>query len=237
MQNNVQDAFKHNRARKHVIVGGAVILVCITLLSCVSSYMIYRSGFSDMPRLFQMTLAIFAVVVVEGAFVWLVYGFTRAFASFMERCISFCGMTFLVGVMLINIVTHFMMVKGVELHPFQHAWLSWGAVTVFIAVLLIVLAITLADPVIRLIRLELKYTGRQQEIILEAKTEGLESERIQAAMADRADWEATELASRIMGGRSIQNQHAFRGFAPTNQISAHGEHIVTSEHDPKGKRR
>jgi hypothetical protein len=39
--------------------------------------------------------------------------------------------------MLINIVTHFMMVKNLPLHPFQQAWLSWGAVSVFIAVLLI----------------------------------------------------------------------------------------------------
>lgn len=230
--NNVQDAFRHNRARKHVIIGGAVILVCITLLSCVSSFMIYRAGFADMPKLFQLTLAVFAVVVVEGAFVWLVYGFTRAFSSFMERCISFCGMSFLVGVMLINIVTHFMTVKGLGLHPFQEAWIGWGAVTVFVAVLLIVLAITLADPVIRLIRLELKYTGRQQEIILEAKTEGLESERIQAAMADRAEWEASELAARIMnGGRQAQPRAYQPGFTARQQ-----EYNYSSRADsgPKG---
>jgi hypothetical protein len=27
---NVQDAFKYNRPRKNVIIGGAVILICIT---------------------------------------------------------------------------------------------------------------------------------------------------------------------------------------------------------------
>jgi len=74
---------------------------------------------------------------------------------------------------LINLVTHFMMVKGIELHPFQIERIDWGAVTVFIAVLLIVLFITLADPVIRLIRLELRYLGKQQEKILEAKKEPL----------------------------------------------------------------
>jgi hypothetical protein len=47
--NNVQDAFKHDRARQNVILGGGLILVCITLLSCVSSFMIYREGFSDTP--------------------------------------------------------------------------------------------------------------------------------------------------------------------------------------------
>lgn len=198
--NTIQDTFKHNRARKNVIAGGAVILVCITLLSCVSSFMIYKEGFADMPGAFQSALAMFAVVVVEGTFVWLVYGFTRAFSSFMERAVSFAGMSFLVMVMLINIVTHFMMVKHLELQAFQQGWLSWGAVTVFIGALLIVLAITLADPVIRLIRLELRYQGKQQESILEAKTEGLESERIMAAMSQRAQWESEQLANKIMGG-------------------------------------
>ena len=82
--NSVQEAFKYNKARKNVIIGGMVILVCITALSCVSSFMIYRGGFADMPYIFQHALALFAVVVVEGAFIWLVYGFTRAFSSSLE---------------------------------------------------------------------------------------------------------------------------------------------------------
>ena len=71
--------------------------------------------------------------------------------------------------------------------------------SVFIALLLIVLMITLADPVIRLIRLELRYKGKQEEKILEAKTEGLESGQIEAAMRQRAEYEAGVLASRIEG--------------------------------------
>jgi hypothetical protein len=197
--NSVRDAFKYNRARKNVIIGGAVILICITALSCVSSFMIYRDGFVDMPFIFQQALSLFAVVVVEGAFVWLVYGFTRAFSSGMERLISLAGMGFLVVVMMINLVTHFMMVKSIELHPFQVEWVEWGAITVFIAVLMIVLFITLADPVIRLLRLELRYIGKQQEKILEAKTEALDSDKIRAAMAERADYEADRLADQIVG--------------------------------------
>src|SRR5262245_54561498 len=113
--NNVQDAFKYNRARKNVIIGGALILTCITALSCVSSFMIYRDGFSDFPYLLQQTLAVFAVVVVEGAFVWLVYGFTRAFSSGVERLISLAGMFFLAGTMVLNLVTHFMLAKHIDL--------------------------------------------------------------------------------------------------------------------------
>ena len=58
--NSVQDAFKHNRARKNVIVAGGLILVCITLLSCVSSFMIYREGFGDTPWFVQQSLSLFA---------------------------------------------------------------------------------------------------------------------------------------------------------------------------------
>jgi hypothetical protein len=200
---NVQKAFEHNRARKNVIIGGAVILVCITVLSCVSSFMIYRLGFADMPFIFQQALALFAVVVVEGAFVWLVYGFTRAFSSGMERLVSLAGMAFLVVVMLLNLVTHFMMVKGIALAPFQQDWIDWGAISVFIAVLLIVLFITLADPVIRLIRLELRFKGKQEEKILEAKSNALDDDQIQKAMAERAEWEAGELADRILGAAAL----------------------------------
>src|SRR5262249_12041043 len=169
----VLDAFKHNHARKHIIYGGAVILLCITALSCFSSYAIYFDGFSDYPHRAQVGLSLFAVIVVEGAFIWLVYGFTRAFSSGMERLVSLCGMGFLVVVMLTNLVTHFMIVKRIPLNAYQYHWISWGAVSVFIAVLLIVLSITLADPVIRLIRLELRYKGKQEETILEAKSAGL----------------------------------------------------------------
>ncbi|MCI0348789.1 MAG: hypothetical protein L0Z53_05130 [Acidobacteriales bacterium] len=196
---DVQNAFKHNRARKNVIFGGAVILVCITALSCVSSFMIYRGGFGDMPWLIQQALSLFAVVVVEGAFIWLLYGFTRAFSSSLERLISICGLGLLLAAMTINLITHFMQVKGIALHPFQQSWIEWGAVSVFIGVLLIVLFITLADPVIRLIRLELRYLGTQQEKILEAKTDGLDSDMVQAAMAERASLEAGRLADQIVG--------------------------------------
>lgn len=196
--NSVQEVFKYNRPRKNVIIGGAVILIAITALSCVSSFMIYRSGFGDMPFIFQQALALFAVVVVEGAFVWLVYGFTRAFSSGWERLASLVGMGFLVTVMLINLITHFMMVKNVPLTPFQQDWIDWGAVSVFVGVLILVLFITLADPVIRLIRLELRYVGKQQEKILEAKTNALDDQKIQRAMTERANYEADLLADQIM---------------------------------------
>lgn len=199
---DVQRDFKNNQARKNIIIGGGLILVCITLLSMFSSFMIYREGFSDTPFFVQQALSFFAVIVVEGAFIWLVYGFTRAFSSFLERVISLFGMAFLVCVMLTNIITHFMMVKGIPLAPFQQAWLAWGAVSVFIAVLVIVLCITLADPVSRLVRMELRYQGKQHETIIRAKGDGLESDVVLQAMEERAELEAHELATRVLGRRT-----------------------------------
>jgi hypothetical protein len=209
----IQDTFKHNRARKNVIAGGMVILVAITLLSCVSSFMIYREGFADLPPIFQYALAMFAVIVVEGAFIWLVYGFTRAFTSFWERLISFFAMWGLASVMLTNIVTHFMMVKRVNLFPFQQSWVAWGAVSVFIGVLVIVLAITLADPVIRLVRLELKFQGKQEETILNARREGLESERVQQAISQRSELESEQLAAKVLGSGKYLQPHMIKGFS------------------------
>lgn len=211
---SVASAYKNDHARKNVVIGGGLILICITLLSCVSSFQIYKEGFSDTPFFVQSALSLFAVFVVEGAFVWLVYGFTRAFSSFAERVISLAGMAFLVCVMLTNIITHFMMVKGVPLAPFQQAWLAWGAVSVFIVTLIFVLLITLADPVSRLLRMELRYQGRKHETVIHAKQSGLDSEQVQIALIERAEIEAQELAEQIIGnGRSVRlSQAPQRGY-------------------------
>ena len=171
----------------------------ITLLSSVSSFQIFKPGFNDLPVVVQSGLAIAAVCVVEGTFTWLVYGFTRAFSSALERFIGLIGIGFLICVMLMNIATHFMMVKGVPLSDLQQTWLSWGAVLVFGAVLLIVLAITLADPVVRGLRLEIRYHGRQEEAIINAKSNALESDRVLEAMNERAVYEAEVLANQILG--------------------------------------
>src|SRR5262249_57913536 len=106
---------------------------------------------------------------------------------------------FLVTTMLLNLVTHFMLVKHIPLHRYQMEWANWDAITVFIVVLLIVLFITLADPVIRLIRLELRFKGKQEEVILQAKGDALDSDQIQSAMANRANFEAGQLAQKIEG--------------------------------------
>src|SRR5262245_4038198 len=169
------DEAKHAKARRAFIFFGMVILLGVTLLSAVSSFVIYREGFQDTGPVASAALGLVAVITVEGAFIWLVYGYTVVLSGMHERFFAFLGMWGLVATMLLNIVTHFMLVKRVRLNSFQQAWLSWGAVSVFIAVLVLVLIIKLADPVIQFVTLSLRYIGKEQETLLQAKREGLES--------------------------------------------------------------
>src|SRR5262249_47910016 len=195
----MRDAFRHSKERRIAMFGGMAIMVAITILSCVSSYTIDVDGFRDMPYVAQQALALFAVVVVEGTFIWLLFSIGRAFSSSLERFFAVLGLVFIVGVMALNVVTHFMQAKLIPLHRYQTECVNWGAVLVVMAILVLVLFIQLADPVARLIRLELRYMGRQEETILAAKSEALDSERIQTAMANRADAEAEKLAQRMEG--------------------------------------
>jgi hypothetical protein len=135
--------------------------------------------------------------------------YRASFSSWLERLIALVGIGFIVSVMLLNIMTHFMQAKHVRLWDFQQAWVDFGAVSTFIAVLVLVLILTLADPVVRLVRLELRYAGRQAETILRAKTEALRSDRILEAMANRATTEAAELAE-LIEGEATRKQIGFK---------------------------
>jgi hypothetical protein len=179
---------------------GAMILLCaLTLLSCVSSFVIYRSGFADLPRQFQTAMAVCCIVAVEGCFAWLLYGFATSFSSAVERGVSMAGIVFLFSTMTVNIVTHYQIAKRIELNEFQRGWIEWGGVAVVVAVLAIVLLIELGNPESRLRRLELRVSGMQREAILMAKRAALETEAVVEAMEERARREADALARQITG--------------------------------------
>lgn len=178
---------------------GVVIILAATLISCISSFQIYKEGFTDLPQIVGIIASLLAVILVEGAFAWLLYSFTNAFSSQLERVLAFGGITFLVFVMLLNVTTHYQMVKGKALHPFQHAWLDWAAVSVFLLIMILTIAIRLANPLTRLTRLELRAAGRELEAELQAKMEALDSETVYAAMSRRAEIEAGMMAARIVG--------------------------------------
>jgi hypothetical protein len=180
-------------------IGAMILLGALTLLSCVSSFVIYRSGFADLPRQFQTALALCCVVAVEGCFAWLVYGFATSFSSGVERGVSVAGIVFLFSTMAVNIVTHYQIAKRIEINEFQRGWIEWGGVAVVVAVLAIVLLIELGNPESRLRRLELRLSGMQREAILQAKRAALEEETVIAAMEERARREADALARRITG--------------------------------------
>jgi hypothetical protein len=176
-----------------------ILLAAATLLSCVSGFVIYRSGFADLPPQFQSALALCCVLAVEGCFAWLVYGFATSFSSGLERSVSIAGIVFLFVTMAVNLVTHYQMAKGIGLNEFQRGWIEWGGVTVVVAVLGIVLVIELGNPESRLRRLELRVSGMQREAVLVAKRAALEGETVTAAIESRARMEAERLARRITG--------------------------------------
>jgi hypothetical protein len=180
-------------------VGAMILLGALTLLSCVSSFVIYRSGFADLPARFQTALSLCCVVAVEGCFAWLVYGFATSFSSGVERGVSVAGIVFLFPTMSVNIVTHYQMAKGIELNEFQRGWIEWGGVAVVVAVLAIVLVIELGNPESRLRRLEMRVSGMQREAVLAAKRAALDEETVIEAMEERARREAAALARRITG--------------------------------------
>lgn len=202
MNNSNSQEFQATRARQNLIVGAGLIILCVTLLSCVSSYMIYREGFADAPWFAQQALSLIAVVVVEGAFVWLVYGFTKAFSSFGERMGSMVGIGFLLCVMTTNIITHFMMVKKLPLTGYQHAWLSWGAVSVFIATLLIVLYITLSNSTAKRERQSLRLEGKRLDMMYDVREQALKDDDVMEHLLENARQEARQLVSGILGANN-----------------------------------
>lgn len=188
-----------NSNLRKTAAGAMILLGAVTLLSCVSSFVIYRSGFADLPSRFQTALALCCVLAVEGCFAWLVYGFATSFSSGVERSVSIAGIVFLFGTMAVNIVTHYQIAKGTSLNEFQRGWIEWGGVAVVVGVLAIVLVIELGNPESRLRRLELRVSGMQREAILAAKRAALETETVACAMEERARREAQALARRITG--------------------------------------
>lgn len=135
-----------------LLTGGGLILVCLMLLSSVSSFAVFSAGFDGSPQPVRVSLALLGVLVMQGAFIWLVYGFTRAFAAMVERVIALAGILSMVQAMAVNVVTHFMIVKHARLWEFQQAWLSWGAVAVFVEVLIFVVLIVAVEPVMQGVR-------------------------------------------------------------------------------------
>ena len=188
-----------NSSLKNTATGAMILLGAVTLLSCVSSFVIYRSGFADLPPQLQTTLSLCCVLAVEGCFAWLVYGFATSFSAGIERGVSVAGILFLFGTMAVNIVTHYQIAKRIEINAFQRAWIEWGGVGVVVAVLAIVLMIELGNPEARLRRLELRVSGMEREAILTAKRAALEGESVTAAMQTRARIEAERLARQIIG--------------------------------------
>jgi hypothetical protein len=68
--------------------------------------------------------------------------------------------------------------------------------------------------VIRLIRLELRYQGRQQEIILEAKTDGLQSEKLAGG-----DGRSCGMGGWSVGGSNCLVERLITAALPGHQVT------------------
>jgi len=191
--------YQHQRARRITSLGAHVIILAVALLSCASSFKIFRESFADYPEL-QDLLGVFALLALEGFFLWNLYGFRRSFSTGVERGLSLLGITFALAVMLCNLATHSMQTRGLNLADWQQDWVGYGAVVTLVAILVVTLLISLADPVARKVRLELEYHGRRHEALLDARKAALRSDEFVAAAAEMASAEAAELVAQIGSG-------------------------------------
>jgi hypothetical protein len=194
--------------RRHVRAAGAVILGGIMLVSAASSFIIFRSNFTDLPGPVGAALALFCVFAIEGGMLWLLRGLGRAFSTGIERVAAVSGVLILFAVMLVNVTTHAEMSKGISLSTFQAAWLHWAGIGSVMFVFALLTALELADPEARLRRLELQVYGAEREAVLTARANALRSDAVTEAMDRRSEVEADRLAVSIIGS---QQRHI--GFA------------------------
>lgn len=134
--------------RKTVIIVGAAILAVLLMLGSAASFVVYEEGYAVFPAAIRLSLSSFGVVVSLGAFIWLVYGYTRAFSSGLTRFICLFGITALTVADCANLVTSFMLFTRIPLTPFQEEiWLPHASHFVFLALTVIVLLVSSADTI------------------------------------------------------------------------------------------
>lgn len=210
-------------ARKNVKITGCVILFCVTLLSVVSTYSITKSAWADQGTAVSRMMAIANVVVIEGAFLWLLRGYAVAFSEVVERSLCLAGMVFYAGIMLINITIHYRIVKGFTLNETEMGYVSWGAPMVIGVTLGLVTMIIMSDPVARQRRQELRIDGKQTRSVWDAKEIAGQSDEVSAAVEARALIEAQQMVQRLLtpGTATASNSRQI-GFGQTHDDDPRG---------------
>jgi hypothetical protein len=143
--------------RKRIIIISALFLLAIMAVGSAASFVVLERGFSDMPRPLQLSLAGFGFVIMQAAYVWLVFGYTRAFESGPTRFACLLGLSGLTVAEAANLITSFMLIVGLPLEPIlRDIWIPWSGVFVFGGILVTVLLVVVADTAVS----AAKATGR-----------------------------------------------------------------------------
>lgn len=134
------------KRRKVIITTGAIILAWIMMSSSVASFIVYRGGFIDNGQIGKEILGGLAALVMLMTEIWLIYGITTALASGSERVVCMIGIAVLLIAGSLNVVTSFMILTETPLIPFQLMWLKMGGIVIFLTILILVVAVWLAEP-------------------------------------------------------------------------------------------
>lgn len=220
-------------ARKNVKTIGYTIIFCVTLLSVISTFSIMRDGWKDHGDAFSKVIGLVVVTVIEGTFLWLLRGFAVAFSEMLERTFCLIGLVFYGGVMILNIIIHYRIVKGFGLNDFEMGYVSWGAPLIIGVTLVLITVINMADPVSRQRRQELRIDGKQTTSIWNAKEMAIESETVAEAVQARAAIEAQRMVQRLLspGTATASNQRQI-GFQDNSDPRAQAVEYMTRKYFP-----
>ena len=197
MQNGNFD--KSALARRNVRTIGAVILGCATLLSVASSYKLTVDAWKDTGETLAKVLGFINVLTIEGVFLWLIFGFKKAFSSALEKTLAMIGILFYGSVMGANILIHYRIVKHYDLNDFEQAWMSWGIAVVILATIALATGLSMADPDSRALRQSLKVRGKESDMIWQAREMMLDSDFVARAVESRAELDANDFVGRLLG--------------------------------------
>jgi hypothetical protein len=189
-------------ARRNVRTIGAVILGCATLLSVASSYKLTVDAWKDTGDALAKVLGFINVLTIEGVFLWLIFGFKKAFSSALEKTLAMTGILFYGSVMGANILIHYRIVKHYELNDFEQAWMSWGIAVVILATIALATGLSMADPDSRALRQSLKVRGKESDMIWQAREMMLDSDFVARAVESRAELDAHDFVGRLLGSGS-----------------------------------
>jgi hypothetical protein len=190
---------KSSIARRNVRTIGALILGCATLLSVASSFKLTVTAWEDTGQALAKVLGFINVIAIEGVFLWLIFGFKKAFSSALEKTLAIIGILFYGLVMGVNILIHYRIVKHYSLNDFEQAWMSWGVAVVILATIALATMLSMADPESRAIRQKLKVEGKKQDMIWTAREMMLDSEYVGNAVESRAHLDAEEFVAGLLG--------------------------------------